>query len=563
MIVCGLDVETTALSPREGRLRTIQFANQGGGVYIIDVDKEPPEQVARYFRAMKVKPVAAHNANFEEMWAREYGVALHLHDTMVMSQVLYGGTEGFRSRKHSLAAVVYDVLGEELSKEQQTSDWTGVLTEEQIEYAKKDAAILVRLFPALKRKLDDERLLDVYRLENNVRPAIAAMERVGVAVHRGKLKDLIHDYTVRTAQLRSELEGEWGINPGSSKQLRKYFALDVMPNWPKTPAGAASTNQEAMKALRDKHPSVEKWLQWKEAEKIRSTYGTSIMEKLSQDERIHARFNAFGTATGRFSSSGPNLQNIPKRGERGKQMRGLFWSGSKDRVLIKADYESIELWIAAYLWGDPAMQQALRKGVNMHVRTAAALFEKPAEEVTKEEKATGKIVNFALLYGGSPNRIMQEYKKNGIPIDEDGAKAVHKKFFDTYTGFAARKALIWANYDKNAREKNDTVVRTPIGRARSYADWYGPLMNHEIQGTGADGVKFALALMYEDRMDDVYPVLTVHDEIVVDAPKSKEEEVKAWVKAHMVRGMLRAVNADEKDVPSMPSVEIETGREWS
>src|SRR5215203_7355554 len=115
------------------------------------------------------------------------------------------------------------------------------------------------------------------------------------------------------------------------------------------------------------------WRDWS-SDVCSSDLGTSILEKLDASDRIHGRFNAFGTATGRFSSSDPNLQNIPKRGERGAQMRGLFWSGAEDRVLIKADYASIELWRAAVRWEDPYMQDALQQGVNMHVATAAALF---------------------------------------------------------------------------------------------------------------------------------------------------------------------------------------------
>ena len=308
-----------------------------------------------------------------------------------------------------------------------------------------------------------------------------------------------------------------------------------------------------------------KWVEWKEAEKIRSTYGTSLLEKLDANDRIHGRFDSFGTATGRFASSKPNLQNIPKRGERGEQMRGLFWSGSDDRVLVKADYASIELWLAAILWRDPAMQEALSDGVNMHVKTASGIFEVPVEEVTKEQKATGKIVNFALLYGGSPKRIMEEFEKNAIEIDEAGAEEVHRKFYRTYRGFARRKEAAREEYnDWKYRDGKAPEARTPIGRRRTYGEWYGPFLNHEIQGAGADGIKTALAKMHEDPIGaDVYPVLTVHDEIVVEAPWDRTEEVSAWVEECMVEGMLAAIDRRPEDVPSLPIVEIETGREWS
>jgi hypothetical protein len=186
--------------------------------------------------------------------------------------------------------------------------------------------------------------------------------------------------------LKADLEEEWGINPGSSKQLREYFELDKHAEWPTTAGGAPKTDQDALKALVDEEPSVAKWVEWKEIEKIRSTYGKSIRDKLV-DGRVHAGFKPFGTAKGRFSSSNPNLQNIPKRGELGPRIRGLFWAGAEDRVLIKADYASIELWLAAVRWEDPYMQDALQQGVNMHVATAAALFNVKAGEVAKEQNS--------------------------------------------------------------------------------------------------------------------------------------------------------------------------------
>jgi DNA polymerase I len=218
-----------------------------------------------------------------------------------------------------------------------------------------------------------------------------------VAIHTDRLDAMIEEATERAERLKAELAEEWKINPGSSKQLRAHFDLENRKGWPTTPAGAPSTNQEAMKGLLAEEESVAKWLEWKEVEKIRSTYGESLRKRLTPDGRIHARFNPFGTATGRFSSSGPNLQNIPKRGEFGKRMRGLFWSGSDDRVLIKADYASIELWVAAVLWDDPHMQHALRQGVKVHVATAAALFNVKPGEVTKEQNSQTHHERFAGL----------------------------------------------------------------------------------------------------------------------------------------------------------------------
>jgi DNA polymerase-1 len=556
----GLDLETTALTPKEGRVRLVQ-AHDGERTIVADAFTC---DVTPLFARVEECGGVAHNANFEELWAREYGFDLMLEDTMIMSRVLYGGTDGFKRLRHGLAEVAERELEVTLDKEMQTSDWSGPLTDEQIAYAELDAEILLKLHTHLKRRLHQEGLWKVYELENRVRPAVDAMERRGVAIHRDRLESLIADATQRAEALKSELAEEWGINPGSSKQLIEHFALEGRRGWPKTEGGKPKTDQEAMKRLLDEEPSVAKWVEWKEIEKIRSTYGKSILSKLDEDGRIRARFNAFGTATGRFSSSNPNLQNIPKRGERGERMRGLFWSGADDRVLIKADYASIELWLAAVRWSDPYMQDALQQGINMHVATAAALFNVKPENVNKEQKATGKIVNFALLYGGSANRILEEFTKNKMPIDEAGAEGVHRKFFDTYKGFARRKEAGRNEYnDYKYRDGDLPEARTVIGRRRNFADWHGPLLNHEIQGTGADGIKFALARMHEDPYPGAYPVLTVHDEIVVEAPAAQQDDVAAWIEECMVQGMLDALECGPEDVPSLPEVEIETGREWS
>src|SRR5215218_589532 len=383
----GLDVETTGLSPWEGRVSLLQAAAPGRPTALIDAFAVDPSPFLHVLDGAG-EAIVAHNANFEEMWMREWGLDWRLEDTMVMSRVLYSGTEDAKKMRHSLADVAWRELGVELAKEEQTSDWSRrPLTAAQLEYAARDAEILPKLAADLLRKLDSAGLMRVYRLENRVRSAVDALERRGVAVHPERLKAIAGEYGYLATRMKAELEEAWGINPGSSKQLREHFDLDSRPDWPRTRGGAASTNQAAMKRLVYEYPSVQKWIDWKEAEKIRTTYGESLRRKMRPSERIHGRFNAFGTATGRFSSSDPNLQKIPKRGERGAQMRGLFWSGAEDRVLIKADYASIELWLAAVRWEDPYMQDALQQGVNMHVATAAALFNVKAGEVAKEQNS--------------------------------------------------------------------------------------------------------------------------------------------------------------------------------
>ena len=491
----GLDVETTALSPHEGRLRLVQLSD-GKRAQVFDLYEHDEEEVRAAI--LEHDDLVAHNATFERKWLKaKLGLDIgKIHDTMIMSQVLYTGTNASRRRdfSHSLASVAGRELKVEMSKDEEKSDWDAIaFTPEQLRYAAFDAAVLPKLAGTLLRRIDRAGLRKVYELELRVSHAVAAMEERDVAVHRDRLEALIEEYTEKATRLKAELTEEWGINPGSGKQLIELFELEEREDWPKTAGGAPSTNQDAMHSLVAEYPSVEKWVEWKEAEKIRSTYGVSLLKRLTPEGRIHARFKSFGTATGRFSSANPNLQNIPRRGDRGTKMRGLFWSGADDRVLIKADYASIELWVAAIVWDDPHMQHALQQGVNMHVATAASLYGLAPDEVTSWQKAIGKIVNFALLYGGSPRRILEEFTKNGIPIDGAGAVEIHCKFFDTYKGFAKRKEAARASYNASKYQGDDYhEARTAIGRRRNFADRFGPLLNHEIQGTGADSPPYPI-----------------------------------------------------------------------
>jgi DNA polymerase-1 len=207
----------------------------------------------------------AHNAPFERTWLKA-ALSLDrpdLQDTMVMSQALYTGTNAARAKQfsHSLAAVVKRELKRELDKDEQLSDWSDPdLSREQIEYAAKDAAVLPELASVLMRKIERAGLKRVYELERRVSYAVDQMERNGFGVDIARLAEFIEESTEQAERLKAELEEEWGINPGSSKQLRVHFNLDERKGWPTTPGGSPSTNQEAMALLADEVPEISKWL---------------------------------------------------------------------------------------------------------------------------------------------------------------------------------------------------------------------------------------------------------------------------------------------------------------
>jgi DNA polymerase I len=250
----------------------------------------------------------AHNAPFERSWvAHHYGLDLEtLDDTMVMSQVLYTGTDAARAKQfsHSLQAVAKRELKREIDKSEQSSDWTGELTEEQIRYAALDAHVLPELADKLLAKIERAGLRDVYDLELRVSHAVDHMERNGFGVDIARLAEFIEESTEQAERLKAELEEEWEINPGSSKQLREHFNLDERKGWPTTPGGSPSTNQEAMALLADEVPEISKWLEWKRVEKLRSTYGKSLqIQKRDPSLRICQRSSSARPSVRAFCSS--------------------------------------------------------------------------------------------------------------------------------------------------------------------------------------------------------------------------------------------------------------------
>src|SRR5215217_6012287 len=266
----GIDVETAgnngggALRPEEGRLRTVQISD-GKKAKVYDVFRQDADLIRRAVE--RHEELVAHNAVFERTWLKA-ALAVDrsdLHDTMIMSQVYYTGTRAAISKSfsHSLAAVVKRELKRELAKDEQVSDWgSAALTREQLKYAALDAAVLPQLAATLMRKIERAGLKKVYELELRVSHALHAMQRYGVAIHTDWLDEMTEEATQRAEALKAELEAEWGINPGSSKQLIEHFKLEGRKDWPTTAGGKPSTNQEAMKALLAEEASVAKWLEW-------------------------------------------------------------------------------------------------------------------------------------------------------------------------------------------------------------------------------------------------------------------------------------------------------------
>jgi DNA polymerase-1 len=283
-----------------------------------------------------------------------------------------------------------------------------------------------------------------------------------------------------------------------------------------------------------------------------STYGYKLLEKVV-DGRIYASWWQIGAGTGRMACSLPNLQNLPPEVRR-------YVRAPDGGVLVIADYSQIELRIAAKISRDERMLEAFAKGEDVHEITARSLTRR--EKVTKEERKLAKAVNFGLLYGMSPNGLRSYARASyGVEMTREEASSYWQGFFETYPGLKT-----WHDREyRQLKKYGGTETRTLTGRRRTGVTKFTERLNSPVQGTGADGLKLALALLYERRHEcpGAVPILAVHDEIVVECEEDQATEVGTWVKKAMIDGMDEVLNAPELKGPSVPvEVEVESSRTW-
>ena len=451
---------------------------------------------------------------------------------------------------HKLKDVVQRELGEELDKEQQKTDWGGELTDEMLLYAAKDAEVLLPLREKLAAKVEDAYLKRVTEIEHRALPAMVWMANAGVPFDVEGWRKYLEQVEEEKNRLGLELkklasdhpEGkEWNWN--SWQQVLKSFGL----------LGVALPDTKEETLSRCDHPLATVLLQYRKTTKILGTYGPSLLEKVEEDGRIYASWWQIGAGTGRMACSNPNLQNLPS--EARKRVRA-----PEGRMLVKADYSQIELRIAAKISGEERMLRAFAAGQDIHTITARNITGR--EQVSKEDRKLAKAVNFGLLYGMSPAGL-RLYARGGYGVEMTSKEAERywRGFFKTYPGLKA-----WHDREYREFKKGGTKTRTLTGRRRTGITKLTERLNSPVQGTGADGLKLALALLWErrDECPGAVPILAVHDEIVVECDQDQAEEIEAGLKKAMIDGMDEVVNRLKADGPSVPiEVEAESGRTWT
>lgn len=407
----------------------------------------------------------------------------------------------------------------------------------------EDAAAVARLAPVLGRRLHDLDLTGLFEdLELPLAPVLERMEHAGIQLDTGALADLSGRLDRSLTELEREIHAAAGgpFNINSPQQLAEVLferlQLPVLRRTSKT--RAASTDAEVLQELaRRGHRLPALLTEYREQAKLKSTYVDALPRQVGPDGRIHCRFNQAVTATGRLSSSDPNLQNIPIRTDLGREVRRAFTAQS-GFVLFAADYSQIELRILAHLSGDPALVAAFSRGEDIHQATAALVFNVAPELVSSQQRRAAKTINFGLIYGMGAFALGKDL---GVPTAEA------QRFIDAYFSRMPRvKAFM---EETVAAARRDGLVRTLFGRPRWIPglDSRNPQVrgnaerqacNAPVQGTAADIIKRAMVVLDRELAGRGWParlLLQVHDELVLEVRRDAHREVHALVREVMVQ----------------------------
>ncbi|MEX0882825.1 MAG: DNA polymerase I [Cyclobacteriaceae bacterium] len=566
------DTETTSINPNVAELVGISFAYIPGEAYyipLISADRETIQKVLKIlqpvFEAEHIVKIGQ-NVKYDMLVLKNYGMEVRggLYDTMLAHYLIE--PEG----KHSMDWMSQQYLNykpvsiESLigKKGKNQGNMRDVDVDKIVEYAAEDADITL----LLKQKLDPiikenklEKLL--HEVENPLIRVLTEMEFEGVKINTDSLAELSKELESESRDIEFkvyEMAGEQ-FNLSSPKQLGEilFNKLQLDPKAKKTKTGQYATGEEVLSRLAVEHEIAQAILDYRQMVKLKSTYVDALPNMINpKTGRIHTTYNQFVAATGRLSSINPNLQNIPIRTERGREIRKAFVPRDENHIILAADYSQIELRIMAAFSKDSSMIEAFRKGRDIHATTAAKIFQVPLEEVTSDMRRKAKTANFGIIYGISAFGLSQRLK---IP------RAEAKEIIDAYfKEFPAVKVYMDESIEK--ARKNE-FVETILGRRRYLRDINSRnatmrgfaernAINAPIQGSAADMIKVAMIRVYEWLKGENLRskmILQVHDELVFDAHKDEVELLKNEIPLLMSEGI-------KIEVPL--EVEVGLGKDW-
>ncbi|MDD7089111.1 MAG: DNA polymerase I [Bacteroidales bacterium] len=426
-----------------------------------------------------------------------------------------------------------------------------------------EAAAIIELGRKIEGEMSAHDVTKLYEsMEEPLSKVLSKMERNGVRVDLNTLKDftfhLQQEMKEREARVRG-LAGEPALNVSSPKQIGEvlFDKLKLSAKPKKNAGGTYSTDETTLMDIYDKHPIVEEILEFRAVKKLLSTYIEPFPDYVNpEDGKVHTTFNQALTATGRLSSSNPNLQNIPIRSERGKEIRKAFVPSAPDGMILSADYSQIELRIMAHLSGDEHMVNAFRNGVDVHAATASKIFKVPHEDVTQEQRRIAKTANFGIIYGISSFGLAQRLR-----IGRNEAKKIIDDYFASFPSIIAYIEKVKADARKNGyvetlfhRRRYLPDINSKNSTLRSLAERNA--VNAPIQGTAADIIKLAM-IAVDGKMTEAglesKMVLQIHDELLFDVIPSELDVLRAIVVESME-------NVVKLSVPL--TVECNHGKNW-
>ncbi len=545
------DTETTDIIARDAQLVGMSFSYRKGEAYYVPVpaDQKEAQRIANKFKAVfeneKIGKVGQ-NIKYDAMVLKNYGIAVRgkLFDTMLAHYLFEPEI------RHNMDVMAENYLNyspvsiETLigSKGAKQGNMRDADVEKVAEYAGEDADITYQLknkFEPLIRQKGIERLF--YEVETPLVNVLAAMEYEGVRIDTETLAELSKSMEEESRKVEAEIYEIAGqkFNVASPKQLGEilFDKMKLVEKPKKTKTGQYATGEEILLELAPKHDIAQKILDFRQYQKLKSTYIDALPTMVSKvDGLIHTSYNQAVAATGRLSSTNPNLQNIPIRTEKGREIRKAFVPRSKDFILMSADYSQIELRILAAFSKDKSMIQAFKEGKDIHAATAAKVFNVPLEEVTSEQRSKAKSVNFGISYGQTAYGLARN-----LGIAQREAQEIINAYFKEFPSIGE----YMEHLRQSAREKE--YAETILGRRRYLRDINSRnatvrgfaernAVNAPIQGSAADMIKVAMINIHnwmEKEKVKSRMILQVHDELVFDVHRSEKDLMEKKVPEFM------------------------------
>ncbi len=565
------DTESTSVDANQAELVGIAFSMKPGTAYflLLPDDRKEVLDILESFKPIFENPETektGQNLKYDISLLKWYGIEVKgfLFDTMLAHYLLEPDQ---RHNMDFLAETYLDyrpVSIEALIGKKGKGQKSMRTVEPAVlrDYACEDADITLQLRNVFEPMLKEAGATDLFRnIEIPLVPVLASMEAEGIKLDTGALKEFSKELQGEILKVQEKIFGlsETTFNIASPKQLGEvlFEKLKITDKPKKTKTKQYSTSEDVLSRLIHKHPVVQLILDYRSLTKLKSTYVDALPELINpRDGRIHTSYNQAVAATGRLSSNNPNLQNIPIRTEKGREIRKAFVPRDPDHVLMAADYSQIELRIIADLSKDESMIETFRKGEDVHAATAAKVYGVSLDEVTPEMRRNAKTVNFGIVYGisafGLSERLNIPRREAGDLIDQYFEKYPGvKKYMNETIGFAREHGYVQTimgrrRYLRDINSNNATV--------RGFAERNA--INAPIQGSSADMIKIAMIRIHDAILKEklrTRMILQVHDELVFDTPKEELDDVNT-----MVEGIMK--NAIEMKVPVV--VDINTGKNW-